>query len=174
MPNAIESIIDSNSTYAYAFMTRDREYGHMSVNIRLGEPEFGRNVGKLAITCQIGSYDGNFEQSSKTYAWSFGLNSHGDALKLPELERAVKIMKKVDRYLTKIEAEYGQPKSYAEHCQRILLGSGVTALITEPNDGWANGGLMADKKLFTIGARSMCRLIEMEANLCTAFARKAA
>ena len=174
MPNAIDSIIDSNSTHAYAFMTSDHSYGHMSINIRLGEHDIGRNVGRLAITCQIGSYDGNPEQHNAPYAWSFGVTCQYDAIKLPELERYVKVLKKVDRYLAKQEADYGPPKSYAEYCQRVLLGSGVTALITEPNDGWVNGGKMADKKLFTIGARSMCRLVEMEANLCAAFARKAA
>ncbi len=174
MSNIIDSIIDGKSAYAYAFMTSNCGYGHMIVNIRSeARSEFsGRSNAMIKITCQIGSGDG-FDTRGP-YAIRYGLSSNDDVILPADIETVSKMVKKIEKYLAKTEAEMGPTRTYAEFCQRILLGSGVGALITEPQDGWVTGGRMSDKMLVNVGAASMKRLSQMEDNLIVAFSRKAA
>lgn len=175
MSNFIDTLIDGKASYAYAFMTRDRNYGHMTVNIRMAAPEYGwRKNGVIKISCQIGS-DGTYDrQSEEPYAISYGLSSQYDSIQLEELEAGVKLMRKIGRHMDKMCLENGEPDGYADFCQRVLVGSGVSAMIVEPGQGWANGGLMRDKQLLLVGAASRKKLVEMENALIGAFSRKVA
>lgn len=167
--NLIDAIIDGKSAYAYAFMTRDRSYGHMVVNIRLGD----NCPATIKVNCQIGSPDGG-RQNEEPYAIRFGASSNDDCIRTEDLERCLKVMRKIERYLEKVRFLYGNADTYAEYCQRILIGSGVATLIAEPNDGWVNGGLMKDKALIAVGAASQRKLKDMESALIGHFSRKAA
>lgn len=170
----INSIIDGKSSYAYAYMTRDHGYGHMTIDIRPAVlTEWGsRQNGIIKISCQVGG-GGDFDDRAP-YAIRYGMSTRDDVIQLDDIEPIAKMLKKIAKYLAKVESEMGRTYNYAEFCQRILLGSGVGALITEPDGGWVAGGRMSDKTLVTVGAASMRRLNQMQDNLIGAFSRKAA
>lgn len=171
----IKAIIDGKEPYAYAFMTREHGYGHMNVRIRLTEPQWSsRRPGSIMVSCQIGGDPDYKPHHEAPYAQRYGFDSENDQADLASLEQAVKMMKKIGKYLDKCHEANGNPDTYAEFCQRIVRGSGVKSLITETFEGWTNGGLMVEKDLFTVGGDSRDRLVAMEKNLIQAFARNTA
>lgn len=171
----IKAIIGGKEPYAYAFMTREHGYGHMNVRIRLAESEWSsRRPGSIMVSCQIGGDPDYKPHHEAPYAQRYGFDSENDQADLASLESAVKMMKKIGKYMDKCYEANGNSDCYAEFCHRVVRGSGAKSLITEPHDGWANGGVMADKDLFTVGGDSRDRLAEMEKNLIQAFSRKEA
>lgn len=174
MKTAIDSIIDGKDAYGYAFMTSEYGYGHMTVNIRGEAPAYGyRKNGVIKVTCQIGSSD-YAEQNAKPYAIKHGFDSQDSCIDAAELEVAVKLLRKIQKYLDKVEAINGYADDYAEFCHRVIVGSGVKHLITESGDGWASGGRIDEKQLYAVGGKSRARLVAMEAALIGRFSRKAA
>jgi hypothetical protein len=174
----IDSIIDSKAGYAYAYLLQNgREYGHMEVHIRLdlGEFEYRSNC-MIKISCQVGSGQ-SFEYKEshqKPYAMRYGASSNQEVINLEDLEKLTKVMRKIDKYVAKIESEYGPAETYADFCQRVLIGSGVKFLITEPTDGWAMGGRKSDGELFNTGSDSKRQFDKMEQALIARFQRVAA
>lgn len=181
MTNKIDAIIDGQEAYAYGFMTKsdygygDR-YGHMTVNINLANKcdWMMRRPGVIKITCQIGStalsYD---EQCQKPYAFRYGYDSNGNEGSLDNLKAAVAALTKIEKYMAKVENDFGYAENFADYCQRVMLGAGVKHFISEPT-GWSNGGHMRDKDLDAVSRKSREKLDMMVSGLMQAFARKAA
>ena len=173
MTHPIEKIIDDNSIpYAYAYMTKARDsiYGHMEIILRFTSPQhYSRPDGVIKITCQIGSDDPSCGGREAPYAQTYGFDPRYGKGSLPELEQAVKMMRKIERSLNVANKRMGRPTTFAMFAHRVILASGMKHMIAESFDGWANGGLMRDKELYTVGAKSLERLEVMEESLIAAF-----
>lgn len=179
MKHPIDELIDDHKqAYAYARLQQDRgsDYGHMYVEIFLpssGEYSYRRPDGTIKISCQIGSdINGDEAMFFKPYAWRYGFdNRFGDGT-LDELETAVKTMRKIKQRMDKLYQEIGNPETFADFSQRILIAAGIKSIITEPMLGWGNGGNMSEKELFRVGPGSASRLREMENELITVFSAR--
>lgn len=173
--NHIDTIVaDVTKSYAYAYLQKDRSsmYGHMIVEIRLARSAgcpYRRLDGSIKISCQIGTDGDHEDMFFKPYAQRYGFDArHGDG-SLEELEIAVKVMRKIVKHMDKEYQTYGEPKTYADYCQRILVGAGVKNLIVEPNH-WCGGGRnLSDMEMVLVGATSAYKLDQMEKELITSF-----
>lgn len=172
--NRIDALIDDhNTSYAYAWLEKSHGYGHMIIQINMvktGEYSYRRPDGVIKISCQIG---GEGDRCSRTYAERYGFDARMGDGTLNELEAAVTIMRKIERYMRKMYEENGSAPSYANYCQRVLNGAGVKHLILSPFH-WSQGGNKRDMDLVSVGSSSAHRLDLMEKELLCVFQPKAA
>ena len=168
----VDVIIDNNEkSYAYSYISKDRDYGKMVVGISLtGNQYLSRPDGQIKISCQIGSTFDSGDQRERTYAWNYGFDARYGKGSLKELEQAVKIMRKIERHMDKMFEEYGEAVNFADYCQRVLIGANVKTLLSTNCGGWAVGGSLRDTcDIVLVGSSSMNELRNMEKSLVDAF-----
>lgn len=173
--HVIDAAIDDTSTsYAYAWLERSHGYGHMNVNIRFAGPGYNRPGGCIKVTCQIGSGYEDSEQAHTIYCEKYGFDQDMGNGSLEDLENAIKVMRRIKKHLGKMYDTYGNAKSYAEYCQRILMGAGVKKLIADRDGFTRTSGMMRDKHMSNVGSQSLEALENMQSHLLAAFPKRRA
>lgn len=172
----IDAIIDGTEMYAYAYLNREYGYGHMIVEIRLpATAKWSSRAGDLIeVRSQIGG-DSNDEWARKPYAighrYKSGFGGVGGCSELATLEAAVKYMRRIDKTLTKLYDELGNPSNTAEYAQRALVAVGCKNLVVHPGYWASSTHNISDGELYRVGATSAHYLKQMEEELIRKFER---
>lgn len=170
---------DTNVLYAHCWLERSPcdSHGHMLTEISMAGMYYKRPKGVIRINSQIGSTFGDSSMNKGLYAArvQFIPNGLNNGCDLDDMEVAIKVMRKIDKALRKLE-DANKWHSFAEYCQAVLVGAGVKHLITECDKGWIRGanGDLANKDIYTVGEDSLARLTEMEKTLVQYFSEKVA
>lgn len=159
----ITKLLDSSSEgYAFAYLDMGREYGHMTLDIFPGFTDrYARPNCCIRATCQIGG--GMESQLRRPYAERWGLTPFHDQVDLADAERFIKVMRNIEKRLNDFADELGQPRSYAELCQRILVGSKVRAFVRFDNIMERSAHTKADhRRLIFTGHDTAAHMAKME------------
>lgn len=170
---------DSKTPYAFVSFYGDRSYGHMAVKIRnlVGVDNWRDPI--IAITCQVGGEPtSSYDPCSKPYAIRVGLEFVDGIASHQAMEDGMKLSRKLDRALKKMEEDFGEPQTFAETCWRVILASGVDYAFTNLNWGGGYSKLedLPTHRLHQPGSKGRLRvaLEEMERTMCAHYAKKAA
>ncbi len=169
----ITKLLDGTTEgYAFAYLDMGREYGHMTLDIYPGfQDRYARPNCTIRVTCQIGG--GTEDQLKKPYAEKWGLTPFYDSIGLDDMERFIKVMRGIEKRLKDFTDELGYAKSYAELCQRILVGSKVRCMVAFSNMLERSAHTKVDhRRLIYTGGDTANHLQKMEAFLIDGFANR--
>ena len=130
----------------YAIVRKDcnrrNGYGHLNANV-LNIVKSWQERPTFRITAQCGStHDISAKPDRRFYAEKAGIECDYDPMRLNSLEQAVKYMRKIDRAVTRMYEQFGEPVDYAEFMARNLIASGAEYVVfIASDDGSYHGNL---------------------------------
>lgn len=100
-------------------------YAHIHVFIHNTSPSMFSSEGvRIEATCQIGSANGDI--GNKSYAHRWGASAYtSDSMNLIQLEKAVKVMRKIERKMNDFYDDLGSPLDFSEFAARVIKAAGA-------------------------------------------------
>ena len=107
--------------------------------------EAGHEIEHVTTRCQCDTSEG---KRSNPYGFNINYQSH-DSVNLRQAEDAVKVLGKVDRYMSKVSEENGSPDTYGAWLIRVAKSLGCTFIrIRNAKGDYVSDWLQGDRRLY--------------------------
>lgn len=139
-----QTTIDGNELFLVA--VNDSAYGYGHVNFAFGTIRDNKvylasydEFDNLQVTCQFNVNEMNVDEQKpeSLYAWNVEYrNQYG--LNAAKINQMAKTLNRIDKGLTKLQAEWGYASDYANYVMRVAKVLGVSRVVITENSrkGW--------------------------------------